>query len=116
MCTDGWEALPWAGTRSDTLWLAAILQSDLTPTAQCDFFAKEFGKVNHSLLLLDTLSSLSPGSQAPGSSPIPLADSFQSLALASLLLSHPLNITVQDSVDSHQRNDSQIINQPRPLH
>lgn len=92
------------------------MQSDLNPTAQCDFFAKEFGRVNHSLLLLDTLSSLSAGNQAPGSSPIPLAQSFQPLSLATLL-SYPLYITIQDSVDSQpQRLNSQIINQPRPLY
>lgn len=58
----------------------AILQSDFNPTAQCDLFAKEFGKVSHSLL--DTLSFLPPGNQ--GSSPNPLADSFQFLSLATL--------------------------------
>ena len=93
------------------------MQSDLNPTAQCDFFAKEFGRVNHSLILPDTLSSLSSGNQAPGSSPIPLAHSFQSLSLATLLLFYPLYITIQDSVDSQpQRLNSQIINQPRPLY
>lgn len=53
----------------------------------------EFGKVNH--FLLDTLSSLSPGNQAPAS----LAYNFQPLSLASLLF-YPLDSSVPESADS----------------
>lgn len=59
----------------------------------------EVDKVNH-FLLLDALSSLSPGNQAPAPSVIPLADYFQPLSLASFLLSYTLDSRVADNADS----------------